>query len=430
MRVKHLQIKLYRHLQDVGFDFTYPKGHPHAGKALNKICIIGQSATGKTSVLELIKDSISRLARIEIIDGQYFFHGYNLNFEGEIEFELENSQVKMTNENVTKGDREVRHYPGNSISGAVGNLVSEKEIKLLYLSADIISSEAVKFFNQNPLNILNDISSEKNSSAQKKHNDAGYIYEFTQEVSLEVWVSLSYKVLDYRKRFTQLASELISKGIIGDPARLSQSYEKWAEANPNPLLSFAKYFNPVLQKLNLEVDLVSTEYLVPIQSKSNNNIIPVTSLSTGTKGLLLSMFPLHSIDTTDSMILLDEPERSLFPDMQIDLLSHYQTLAPDAQIIVATHSPFIAASFEPEERFILYFDENGKVAVRKGESPIGDDPNDILRNDFHVDYYNDFGKRAYQQYLDLKSKAAREIEPTKKKALIIELSELGDKYNF
>ena len=142
------------------------------------------------------------------------------------------------------------------------------------------------------------------------------------------------------------------------------------------------------------------------------------------------MFPLYELDTTDSIILVDEPERSLFPDMQIDLISHYQKLAPDAQIIVATHSPFIAAAFEPEERFILYFGGDGKVAVRRGESPIGDDPNDLLRNDFNVDYYNEFGKKAYKEYLDLRRKVTQETEPGKKKELLIELTELGDKYNF
>ena len=57
------------------------------------------------------------------------------------------------------------------------------------------------------------------------------------------------------------------------------------------------------------------------------------------------MFPLFELDTTGSIILLDEPERSLFPDMQIDLITHYQNLAPEAQFIIATHSPFIAAAF-------------------------------------------------------------------------------------
>jgi hypothetical protein len=180
----------------------------------------------------------------------------------------------------------------------------------------------------------------------------------------------------------------------------------------------------------LEVDLVNTEYVIPIKSKINDEIIPIAGLSTGTKGLLLALFPLFELDTIDSMILFDEPERSLFPDMQIDLITHYQKIAPSSQIIVATHSPFIAAAFEPEERFILYFDEKGKVAVRKGESPIGDDPNDILRNDFNVDYYNNFGKQAYNNYLELKRQASQEKEPKRKKELIIEMAKLGDKYNF
>jgi predicted ATPase len=118
----------------------------------------------------------------------------------------------------------------------------------------------------------------------------------------------------------------------------------------------ANFFNPILNKLNIEVDLVNTEFTIPFKSKIKDEVVPVSSLSTGTKGLLLTMFPLYELDTNDAIILMDEPERSLFRDMQIDLITHYQNLAPNAQFIIATHSPFIAAAFETEERFILYFD--------------------------------------------------------------------------
>lgn len=283
-------------------------------------------------------------------------------------------------------------------------------LKVLYLSAEIISKEAVNIFSQSPLDIYNELATEKYARLQKKVNSNYYIYEFGQEVNAEMWFSLLYKILDYRKKFNQWAFQLLNKGVIGDLNKLNKQIAEWSETNTNPLTPFADSFNPILNKLNLEVDLINTEYSVPIKSGNNDEIIPVSSLSTGTKGLLLSMFPLFELDTSDSMILLDEPERSLFPDMQIDLISHYQNLSPDAQFIVATHSPFIAAAFEPEERFILYFDEDGKVAVRRGESPIGDDPNDILRNDFNVDYYNDFGKKAYQKYRDLKRKLIQETE--------------------
>lgn len=432
MKIKALHIGSYRHLQNVHFDFTYPEGHAEAGKPLKKNCLIGQSATGKTSVLELVRNSLSRLKTTEVIGGKYLA-SYYLDFNGRLEFLYDDllqkdNFLQLKNDTIKKNSQEFPVMQGSG-GGSVGKFLTDG-LKLAYLSAEIISKDAVNIFNQNPLNILEELATEKYARLQEKFNGDNYVYEFGQEVNLAVWFSLLYKVLDYRKRFTQLASELINKGAIGDFAKLSRQFEKWSASNENPLISFAHSFNPLLQKLNLEIDLISTEYSIPIKSKAKDEVIPVSSLSTGTKGLLLSMFPLHELDTTDAVILLDEPERSLFPDVQVELMSYYQRLAPDAQFIVATHSPFIAAAFEPEERFILYFDDAGKVGVRRGKSPIGDDPNDILRNDFKVDYYNDFGQRAYQDYLNLLSKLTQEKEPERKKELLAELTELGDKYNF
>ncbi len=116
--------------------------------------------------------------------------------------------------------------------------------------------------------------------------------------------------------------------------------------------------------------------------------------------------------------------------MQMELMDHYQNLAPDAQFIVATHSPFIAASFEADERFILYFDEEGKVAVRRGRSPIGDDPNDMLYNDFGINYINKFGQAKYNEYLDLKQKIFFEKDENIKKEYAEKLEKIGEEYNF
>lgn len=207
--------------------------------------------------------------------------------------------------------------------------------------------------------------------------------------------------------------------------------EKWKKENPNPLIELGeKCLNPILKKVNLEVDIVDTSVPIPLKPIHKDKPIPVNGLSTGTKQLLLTALPLFKLPTDNNMILIDEPERSLYPDMQIELMDYYQNLAPNAQFIVATHSPFIAAAFEPEERFILYFDEDGKVKVKNGVSPIGDDPNDILKNDFMVNYYNHFGTDAYKRYLELKEKVAKEKDPDKKKELMLEAVKLGDEYNF
>ena len=54
----------------------------------------------------------------------------------------------------------------------------------------------------------------------------------------------------------------------------------------------------------------------------------------------------------------------------------------------------------------------------------------LLKNDFGVDYYNQFGKEAYKKYLKLKEDLAKEKNPVKKKELLLETVKLGDTYNF
>jgi GTPase SAR1 family protein len=412
-------------------------GHPKEGKPLEKICIIGQSASGKTSLLELVRDSFLEFYSLDVIDNKYL-RKKNLSeaffkLNGQLEFEYFNGDLdfgtlKIGDHGIIKNGSQYIYSDG---SGGIEKLIN-KGLKLSYISAEIISKESISIFNQNPLDFKDDFATDQylSNKARVDTFNLNYIHEFVQNIDKELWLSLLHKILNYRKRFSQMASELFSKGTIGDPNKIHREYKKWADANENPVILFADYFNPILQKLNLEVDLVNTEHSIPIKSKIHDEIIPISSLSTGTKGLLLSMFPLFELNTKDAIILLDEPERSLFPDMQIDLISHYQNLAPEAQFVVATHSPFIAAAFEPEERFILYFDDKGKVAVRKGESPIGDDPNDMLSNDFNVDYYNEFGKKAYKEYRDLKTKAISETDAKKKNELILEITKIGDKYNF
>ena len=55
MKVKSLFIKDYNQFKDFSLDLTYPKGHKKAGLPLDKVCIIGQSGTGKTSLLRFIE---------------------------------------------------------------------------------------------------------------------------------------------------------------------------------------------------------------------------------------------------------------------------------------------------------------------------------------------------------------------------------------
>lgn len=433
MKISKLHIDQFRHLENLDFDFTYPEDFhtkEKRGKPLDKICFIGQSATGKTSLLELIKEQHTMINSIIINDNGYSYKKEDIKeINGSITFNIDdNNLIVIKNKQLEFKDKTFTFIS----SGNFSDLLKDQDQKkyLYYIKSNLISEKNIEIFEKNPIYIF-----EKYPELDKKFKINNFYPKevpiiFDNNVEVNLWLTLMVEILDYRKKFNQKMSDLIYKGLLGNQEKLTFEFERWQKENPNTLELFAKKFNPILEKLNLEVDVFNTEFSIPIKNKRNDEIIPIQNTSTGTKGLLLSFLPLFKLDTKDSIILIDEPERSLYPDMQMDLMEYYQNLAPEAQFIVATHSPFIAASFEPEERFILYFDEEGKVAVRRGSSPIGDDPNDMLKNDFGINYYNKFGEEAYNKYLKLKEDLAKEKDPIKKKKLLLETVKLGDIYNF
>lgn len=435
MKISKLHIDQFRHLENLDFDFTYPEDfriEEKRGKPLDKICFIGQSATGKTGLLDLINEHTNYIQELELIDNNSLttFNGEKKTLNGELEFKINDESFRQKKDEVYYNDK---IYKFENKGGSVTNLIPyELKKSVFYFKANIISQKNIDIFTKNPVDLFENYSKISAVSLENLliSNQKTISLLFDDEVKPEIWLSLFAEILQYRKKFNQKMSDLIHKGLLGNQKKLTSEFEKWQKENPNKLEEFAEKFNPILDKLNLEVDVFNTEYSIPIKNKRNDEIIPIQNTSTGTKGLLLSFLPLYKLDSKEPIILIDEPERSLYPDMQMDLMEHYQNLAPDAQFIVATHSPFIAASFEPEERFILYFDEEGKVAVKRGISPIGDDPNDMLKNDFGVNYYNKFGEEAYKKYLNLKEDLAKEKDPIKKKELLLETVKLGDTYNF
>jgi hypothetical protein len=131
------------------------------------------------------------------------------------------------------------------------------------------------------------------------------------------------------------------------------------------------------------------------------------------------------------VVIIDEPENSLYPDFLFDLMAYYERTAPGAQMFFATHSPIVAAQFKPEERFILEFDAERGVVVRRGVTPEGDDPNDVLLKDFAVrTLYGEKGLNSWKRFSELNRLIASASEPATRKALLKEYLEIGKAYNF
>jgi predicted ATPase len=423
MKISKLHIDQFRHLENLDFDFTYQRGE-RKGQPLDKICFIGQSATGKTGLLELINLTISQFYDSRIISKDkiltsLYFNPYNI----ELDFEADSIIYKYKKDSIEIDNKKFSFHEG-SYNGGSEDVINYKN-KLFYFTAEILSKQNIKLFEEETVILI-----ERYKSLKEKIKD-NYYYRLTFDDKVEdaIWIGLLEENINYLQKFLQFASELINSGKMLDSSSQGK-VENWKDKNVNPLIAFSEKFNGILEKINLEVDLVNTRNITPLNHKITGENIPIQNTSTGTKQLLLTALLLFKLDTKDSIILIDEPERSLYPDMQMELMDHYKKLAPKAQFIVATHSPFIAASFEAEERFILYFDEEGKVAVRRGSSPIGDDPNDMLYNDFGVNYYNKEVQKKFKEYISLLDKVKTENDINLKKKYILEASKIGNHYNF
>ena len=456
MKITGIDIGEYRQFKNIKFDFTYPDDYrivEKRGQPLEKICFIGQSGTGKTTLLNVIWDFFT------IVDD-----GYQLYTRQQLirpatltpyrTFEKLTVSACTGGKSVSFGEHDLINYK-ESLFRDLSTISSSTEwIKVVGIINEI--KEAKKlclYLDESAINHAFALTDNRNES---EYGNKPYVTndnelflanekkeEFITKISVSkitalghtdnryLWNYLLNDVDKYEESLRKIAMDLIQKNNSFSPNRLSENLSKWQKENPNPKIDIAiNCLNPILKKLHLEVDVEGTEASIVLKVRNGVQLF-FNTLSTGTKQLLTTAISIYKSQINNGVILFDEPERSLFPDIQRELVKYYTGLAPEAQFFFATHSPIIAAAFEPEERFILYFDEDGEVKYRKGVAPIGDDPNDILRKDFWMSpLMHEEGLAAYKKYLDLATQIRNETDEDKKNQLLVERLELGNLYNF
>jgi predicted ATP-binding protein involved in virulence len=216
------------------------------------------------------------------------------------------------------------------------------------------------------------------------------------------------------------------------------------ETHPEILTELAKQWNLILERAGLEFDLENAK--IPVQLNENllayirsrhtpDQPIPYNQLSTGIRNLIFRLGHIYSLyfnrQIDRGFLLIDEPELSLFPDLLYDIIDRYLAIIQNTQMFVATHSPIIAGQFEPYERIILEFDDRGFVSPHIGISPAGDDPNDLLVNDFGVrSLYGHKGIEQWNRFLELRQLIHDATDAAQKKAWLDEYMRIGNAYNF
>jgi len=232
------------------------------------------------------------------------------------------------------------------------------------------------------INLPNLPKEESNSEITQKIDLNQFIYDLNNTETLKVWGQLRNdmkpsieKELSYR---LQSLKEIKNQNDINELKATLSKIEKFKGKNQNDYDKFVEFLNPLLEKfhveLNTKIDLEKFDEIKFLDLKTKDGtIIPMEKWSTGIRQLIYTILPLYTLRPKAGIVIIDEAENSLYPNTQRSIIDFYKSVCPDMQLIIATHSPILASSFEPWEVIELKFNENGKVERKpyyKGENHV------------------------------------------------------------
>jgi ABC-type lipoprotein export system ATPase subunit len=450
MKISEIEIKSYQQFKDFKLDLTYPAGHAKAGQPLDKVCFIGQSGTGKTTLLNIMREVLQH--RVSLKDSaqiQNYADAKSDTFSFAITLSHEQlglEKVHKSPQDIITGNRNWGRFFLKDKTVFSSYLGIREKVKNVYVhfSAELLDKNNDFIVNSNidpKIYISEDEASRSKLSQDRKLFSEKNFYDFSTDSPVDIWKQILYSAREFMIGEAKFTKEMVKSILTHDIASFDEHAKKakeWRKQTPSAFEALAQKVNPFLHRFNLELKLnidydnpEDMKFLLVQPRNRHNEKLDYRTWSTGTKQVVMTATPLFALDTTDTIILFDEPERSLYPDVQRELVKFYTDLAPQAQFFFATHSPLIAAQFEPCERFVLTFNEEGYVEARPGRAPEGDDPNDVLTQDFMLhELLGEAGLKKREEFLELKSRVKHEQDQTKRDELMKQLFALQAEYNF
>lgn len=315
MKVKNIHFKNHKVLKNLEIDFT------KNGEVLDTIVIAGINGNGKTNLLKYIYD---------YFNNNYF---YNNDLANSIEFLFEKEE-KETNELIYNNlFGLLKNYEINRLNNPENSNFKLLNNSLKVLPKIIYIPTEINFQNiQTTTNML-----------ERKYN-------FSNIVDTNLISNIASYIATRVTYISNTEEDLTGK----------QVRER-----------VAKEINDIFSILDLDIKLKGLskdERSMPMFSNSIGEEFDINDLSSGEKQLFVRTLAIKMLEPENSIILIDEPELSLHPKWQQNILEVYKKIGKNNQIIVATHSPHILGSVPKENLIVLTRDENGQITALKDEN--------------------------------------------------------------
>ena len=326
MKIEKVHIKNVKGIKDLELSFRKDD------KILDLIVLAGINGSGKTTILEAIKD---------------FFYNKYLNFNGP---EKSNVNLDIFFENFEKNKIEEAEKSSDNYKHALWDFFGTLQSYNLYRknSNDYYRNQIAKRFDIPP-KIIYVPAENKFEEIQTYSTTLSKEYEFINTINSNVIRDIPSYIATRRNYLATIEEDLTMKEIT------------------NKVIN---EINGIFDILELDVKLKGfskDEKTLPIFENSAGEEFDINDLSSGEKQLFLRTLSIKMLEPNNSIILIDEPELSLHPKWQQRIIEVYKKIGENNQIIVATHSPHILGSVSNEKILILYRDENGKIEAKTGD---------------------------------------------------------------
>ena len=327
MKIEKVHIKNIKGIKDLELSFKKDN------EILDVIVLAGVNGSGKTTILESIKD---------------FFNNTNINYD-----EPEKSNVNL--------DIFFEDFEKNNIEEAEKKCKDKYEHKLQDFFRALKSYEYSRKNNneyydnliakrfENPPKIIYVPAENKFEEIQTYSTTLSKKYEFINIINSNVIKDIPSYIATRRNYLATIEEDLTMKEITN---------------------KVVNEINGIFDILELDVKLKGfskDEKTMPIFENSAGEEFNINDLSSGEKQLFLRTLSIKMLEPKNSIILIDEPELSLHPKWQQRIIEVYKKIGENNQIIIATHSPHILGSVSNENIFILYRDEKGKIEAKTGD---------------------------------------------------------------
>ena len=323
MKIEKVHIKNVKGIKDLELSFKKDD------KILDLIVLAGVNGSGKTTILEAIKD---------------FFDNRNIDFN---DIEKSNIYLEIFFEDFEREkiipfiniDSQNNIYQVFHMLGSYNSYIKENKGLYHQLAKNFDNPPKIIYLPAN--NSFEEVKTESTTLLKD--------YQFINIVNSTVMNDIPSYIATRRNYLATIEEDLTMKEVTN---------------------KVVNEINGIFDILEIDVRLKGfskDEKTLPIFENSAGEEFDINDLSSGEKQLFLRTLSIKMLEPNNSIILIDEPELSLHPKWQQRIIEVYKKIGENNQIIVATHSPHILGSVSNENIFILYRNENGKIETKTGD---------------------------------------------------------------